>query len=411
MKIKTILMLFAMTLFSGCYTSLNNSNGEPVPVEKTARIIEAGNNFGFELYRNIYDSEKEDKNIMVSPLSVSLALAMTYNGADGETKEAMEKTLKVYGLTPDEINNTYYELLRTLKSLDPKVLLEIANAIFYRNDFQVEKDFIAVNKKYYDAEVSSLDFASQQAVETINGWVADKTHDKIENIIEQITPDQVMFLLNAIYFKGIWQKEFNEKSTQEFTFYPEKGESFNTKMMQRLDTLPYTKNDLFSAVELSYGKGNYNMYVFLPESGKTVNDITNELNEKNWNTWMKSFNVIRDVDIKFPRFKYEYEITLNDVLTQMGMGIAFSGSKADFSGISKKDNLFIDYVKHKSFIEVNEEGTEAAAVTVVAIARTSLSPGPQKTPFIVNKPFMYAITEKSTGAILFMGTVKNPQKN
>ncbi len=411
MKNKTILILFTTIISAGCYTSLNNSNSEPVPVEKTARIIEAGNNFSFELYRNIYNSEKEDKNIMVSPLSVSLALAMTYNGADGETKEAMEKTLKVYGLTPEEINNTYYQLLRTLKSLDPKVLLEIANAIFYRNDFQVEKDFIAVNKKYYDAEVSPLDFASEQATETINGWVADKTHDKIENIIEQITPDQVMFLLNAIYFKGMWQKEFNEKSTQELTFYPEKGESFNTEMMQRLDTLPYTKNDLFSAIELSYGKGSYNMYVFLPGDEKTVKDITNELNEKNWKNWLESFTITKNVDIKLPRFKYEYEITLNDVLSQMGMGIAFSGSKADFSGISKKDNLFIDYVKHKSFIEVNEEGTEAAAVTVVAIARTSLAPRPQKIPFIVNKPFMYAITEKSTGAILFMGTVNNPQKN
>jgi serine protease inhibitor len=180
-------------------------------------------------------------------------------------------------------------------------------------------------------------------------------------------------------------------------------------MMQRLDTLPYMSNDLFSAIELSYGKGNYNMYVFLPENGRTLEEIVNKLDKDNWETWMESFQETQSVDIKLPKFKYEYEIMLNDVLTEMGMGIAFTGA-ADFTGINRGGGLNIDYVKHKSFIEVNEEGTEAAAVTIVAIERTSAG-GPQKVPFYVNRPFLYAITEKSTGAVLFMGTVKNPQTN
>jgi serine protease inhibitor len=410
MKWKSALLIFTVLLFGGCNLPGNTEKEDLAVTEKTARLIETENQFGFELYQNVFASETEHENIMVSPLSVSLALAMTYNGANGETKTAMEKTLKVYGLTPEDINTSYRYLVNALKSLDPKVLLEIANAIFYRDDFEVENEFVSINKNYYDAEVSALDFGNeQQSLETINGWVAEKTHDKIESIIDRITRSHVMFLLNAIYFKGTWQKEFNEESTEQLPFYLENGESIQTEMMQRLDTLPYTSNDLFSAIELSYGKGNYNMYVFLPEKGRTLKEIINKLDKDNWETWMESFQEVQSVDIKLPKFKYEYEIMLNDVLTEMGMGVAFTGA-ADFTGINRDGGLNIDYVKHKSFIEVNEEGTEAAAVTVVAIERTSVG-GPQKVPFYVNRPFMYAITEKSTGAVLFMGTVKNPNSN
>ena len=410
MKKKSLLLLLTFALFAGCNLPGDTVDDDLNITEKTARLIEAENQFGFELYKNIFTSETEYENIMVSPLSVSLALAMTYNGANGETKTAMEKTLKVYGLTPEDINTSYRDLVNALKSLDPKVLLEIANAIFYRDDFQVENDFVSINKNYYDAEVSALDFGNeQQSLETINGWVAEKTHDKIESIIDRISRNHVMFLLNAIYFKGSWQKEFNEESTKKLPFYLENGETIETEMMQRLDTLPWMKNDLFSAIELSYGKGNYNMCVFLPETGRTLDEIINKLDKENWETWMESFQETQSVDIKLPKLKYEYEITLNDVLTEMGMGIAFTGA-ADFTGINRGGGLNIDYVKHKTFIEVNEEGTEAAAVTVVAIERTSAG-GPEKVPFYVNRPFMYAITEKSTGAVLFMGTVKNPQVN
>ncbi|MGC9354267.1 MAG: serpin family protein, partial [Mariniphaga sp.] len=239
MKTKSVLILLTVLLFGGCNLPGNTEQEDLAVTEKTARLIETENQFGFELYQNVFASETEHENIMVSPLGVSLALAMTYNGADGETKTAMEKTLKVYGLTPEDINTSYRDLVNALKSLDPKVLLEIANAIFYRDDFEVENEFVSINKNYYDAEVSALDFGNeQQSLETINGWVAEKTHDKIESIIDRITRSHVMFLLNAIYFKGTWQKEFNEESTEQLPFYLENGESIQTEMMQRLDTLP-----------------------------------------------------------------------------------------------------------------------------------------------------------------------------
>ena len=375
--------------------------------EKSAELIEAENEFGLELFQKIYAGEIESDNIMVSPLSVSLALAMTYNGAKGETKTAMEETLKVYGLSPDEINESYASLVAALKSLDPKVILEIANAIYYREDFPVEQDFVTTNQNYYEAEVEALDFGSSNALNTINGWVADKTHDKIDKILDNISDDHVMFLLNAIYFKGIWQSEFEEDDTEDLAFYLENGSTVQVPTMQKTESLPYYSNNLFRAVKLAYGAGNYNMFVFLPQEDNYVEDIVNELNVDNWKNWMESFTDTVNIDLKLPRLKYKYEIKLNDVLTDMGMGVAFTPGIADFTGINKNGNLNIDYVKHKTFIEVNEKGTEAAAVTIVAIELTSV--GSHNMQFNVNRPFLYAITEKDTDAILFMGTVKNPE--
>jgi serpin B len=411
MKIRLLIAVLISTSFlSAC--KQQDENIEEIKTiqldEKSAKVVEADNQFGLELFQKISASETEADNIMISPLSVALALAMTYNGAEGETKTAMEKTLKKHGLTADEINASYKTLVNALKSLDSKVILEIANAIYYRDNFDVEKNFVSLNREFYDAEVSPLDFnATGEALATINGWVAQKTHDKIESIINEISPTHVMFLLNAIYFKGIWQKEFNEKSTIEQDFFPDNGSSIQVEMMCKTDTLEYTSNSFFSAIKMPYGNGNYNMLVFLPETGKTTKDIISELNTENWNKWQKAFQLTKDLQIQFPKFKFEYEKKLNDVLTEMGMGVAFSGA-ADFRGINKGGGLKIDYVKHKTFIEVKEEGTEAAAVTVVAIELTSAGPGKSYIPFYVNRSFLFAITEKDTGAILFIGEVKRP---
>ncbi len=410
---KTVFPLFIVILLL-TFSSCSQNEEEPwvaktiVLDEKSAQLIEAENEFGLELFQKVYASETKSDNIMVSPLSISLALAMTYNGANGETKSAMEKTLNLYGLTPQDINQSYQSLVAALKSLDPKVVLEIANAIFYRQDFQVENDFISTNQHYYDAKIDAIDFGSPNAVKTINNWVADKTHDKIDKIIENISDDQVMFLLNAIYFNGIWQNKFDEDDTQNLPFYlNSKGISNDVPTMQKTDAVPYISNELFSAVQLAYGSGNYSMFVLLPHESKSLEDIVNKLDQTNWENWMSSFNDTTNVDIKLPQLEYEYEIKLNSVLSDMGMSIAFDNG-ADFTGINKAGRLKIDEVKHKTFIKVNEKGTEAAAVTAVSIGVTSVGPV-QNIQFNVNHPFFYAITEKDTDAILFMGTVKNPK--
>ena len=294
-----------------------------------------------------------------------------------------------------------------MASLDEKVILEIANSIFYRKDFSVKEDFIHTNQTYYHAVISPLDFNSPEAVITINGWVADKTHDKITKIITEINPDHIMFLLNAIYFKGIWQTEFDENKTFQRYFTQENDEQIMVEMMTHRDSLFYFSNELFKAVEIPYGKGSYCMQVFLPEPDKSVNDIVLQLNEDNWKSWMNNFNIVEKIDLQLPKFKFKYEIKLNDVLSAMGMQIAFTNG-ADFSGIQDNAPLRIDYVKHKTFVEVNEEGTEAAAVTIVGIELTSIGPN-EYIPFHVDRPFLFTIIEKETGAILFIAKVMHPE--
>lgn len=376
--------------------------------EKSAQLIEADNTFGLELFQKIR-STSDEENIMISPLSISVALAMAYNGADGDTKTEMEETLKLNGLTPEEINASYKLLIGALQSLDEKVVFELANAIFYRNGFAVKPDYLNINKNNYDAEVSALDFNSPSAVKTINNWVANKTHDKILSIIDKLSADDRMVLLNAVYFNGIWTKEFDENGTKNRIFTKKDGTSVEIPMMNKEDKLEYTSNSVFQAVKLPYGNGQYNMLVMLPANNKTSQNVIDELSAENLNNWKNDFKTEEHVVVTMPRFKFEFKMGLINVLKEMGMTKAFTG-EANFSKITDKEDLFISSVLHKSYIDVNENGTEAAAVTAITFTATSAGPGDtvQKIYFNVNKPFVFAISEKDTGAILFVGEVQNP---
>ncbi len=319
----------------------------------------------------------------------------------------MEETLELTGLTVDEINTNYKLLIDALVSVDPKVLLSIANSIWYKHTFPVEQDFLTVNQNYYYAEVSPLDFLDPDAVNIINNWIADKTNDLITKVLERIPADAVMYLINAIYFKGIWKFEFDEAETEEEPFYLSNGTTKDVPMMIQEASVNYLSNDLIQAVELQYGYGNYSMIILLPQYNKTLDDIINELNNENWNSWLSEFYEAEKVQIHLPKFKFEYEDSLNNELISMGMGIAFDPYNADFSKINPARQLYISRVIHKSFIEVNEEGTEAAAVTVVEICETT-SGVPTYITFNVNRPFLFAIREKDTNTIIFIGRVMEP---
>jgi len=383
---------------------------EPGPTEinlteKGKILVEADNLFGIKLFKEVLKAEDPEKNVMISPLSVSLALAMTYNGADRDTKEAMEKTLELSGFTVDEINENYKILIDALASVDPKVLMSIANSIWYEQTFEVEQDFLDVNQNYFNAEVSPLDFNDPDAVNTINSWVANKTNDKIMEILDEIPRDAVMYLINAIYFKGIWNYEFNESDTEEKPFYLSDGTTKDVPMMVQEGSFNYLSNDIMQAVEMPYGAGNYSMIILLPQNNKTLNDIIDELSNENWNRWLSEFYEAEKVQIHLPKFKFEYKDSLNNELINMGMGIAFDSSDADFSKINPTGELYISRVIHKTFIEVNEEGTEAAAVTMVEIIRSAI----QETSFFVNQPFIFVIKEKYTNTIIFIGKVMEPE--
>lgn len=406
--------LFTAILMTATLISCEKNTTEPPRVfqeivinKTTADIIQSDNEFGLALFREVVSADPESDNIFVSPTSIALALAMTYNGAAGDTKTAMETALRKEGFTVEEINSSYKGLIDALLSVDPKVLLEIANSIWYREGFTVLQEFVTTNQQYYDAQVSSLDFDDAGAPGIINNWVSDKTHDKIKKIVEEINPQTVIYLINAIYFKGIWQTEFKKENTSDGPFYLYGGDPVTVPVMKQTTALRYTTNEVFSMAELPYGQGNFSMLVMLPQTGLSADNIVSELTPGNWDTWMGQLTE-RNVDLELPKFTFEYKNELKNELEAMGMGIAFSDGLADFSKINGAGGLFISKVLHKSFVEVNEEGTEAAAVTAVEMELTSVDPEPQVTEFHVDRPFLFAIREKSTGTILFIGRVNNP---
>ncbi len=404
---KPILFLLAAILLTSCEKQ-NTQKESPAPkdiplAKSTQDMIKSDNAFGFSVFQKVLENNPSTDNVFISPTSIALALAMTYNGAAGDTKTAMEATLQKAGLTTDEINTGYKSLIDALVSVDPKVLLEIANSIWYKQNYSVQQSFIDVNQQYYNALVSPIDFTDASAPATINGWVNENTHGKIPEVIQGIPGDVVMYLINAIYFKGKWKFEFEKDNTEAEPFTLKNGDTEQVPFMKQETSLPALQNALFSMVELPYGQGNFVMDVMLPNEGHTTDEIVAALTPENWDSWIASLTD-RNLNIWFPKFKFNYKNELNDELSDLGMGIAFS-DMADFSGINGTGGLAISRVLHKSFVEVNEEGTEAAAVTVVEIIETSVGPGNE---FKIDRPFLFAIREVKTGTILFMGRVQNP---
>lgn len=373
-------------------------------VEK--RLVESDNQFGLTLFKQINEIEK-DKNVFISPLSVSMALGMALNGASGSTKQTMQTTLQLEGLTMQEINESYQSLIKLLTTLDPKVIFEIANSIWYRQEFTFEQEFINLNKTYFNAEVRGLDFNSPGAPNIINQWVSEQTQGKINKIIDKIDDNMVMYLLNAIYFKGIWSYEFDKSLTEDDQFRLVNGSQISCKMMNQTANFRYFETADFQAIDLPYGDGDFSMLIFLPRPSKNIDSLTAEFNRHNWNQWINSFSEQKGI-LQLPKFTIEYEITLNEVLKALGMAIAFDPNRADFSNIYKNGNLCISEVKHKTFVKIDEEGTEAAAVTSVGIVVTSV--GSQPFTMRVDHPFIFVIQDKHSQTILFMGKIMEPKE-
>jgi len=371
-------------------------------MEKT--LISNGSKFGFKLFREVVNQEG-DKNIFISPLSVSMALGMTLNGANTTTEEAMKSTLEFTGMTEEEINKSYQSLINLLLDLDPLVIMEIANSIWYREGFTVEEDFINLNKTYFDAEVEALNFSSPEAVNTINSWVNNKTHGKIDEIIERIETQVMMYLINAMYFKGTWTVEFDPENTKDDVFTTSAGSEITCKMMNTESKLRYQENDLFQAVDLLYGVGNYSMTLLLPKEGIDTDEIITQMSETNWNSWTGNFSE-RNVNLFLPKFKLEYKIGMKEVLSTLGMEIAFQPGNADFTDINTNGDLFLSRVLHKTYVDVNEIGTEAAAVTAVEVSLTST--GGNSVTIRVDRPFIFVIRETNSGTILFIGKINEP---
>lgn len=367
------------------------------------QLVESGNGFGLKLFREI-NSQEGVKNIFISPLSVSMALGMTYNGAAGTTESAMRSTLEYGGMTLEQINESYSGLTDLLLNLDPEVTLEIANSIWYKKGLPVEKDFIRQTEEYFAALVTALDFGAPEAASKINAWVSENTDWRIKEIVDDpIDRLIVMFLINAIYFKGTWTYQFEKNKTRDGDFYLADGSKKICKMMNLEGDLEYSRTEDFQAVDLPYGGEAFSMTIILPSEDQDLELLISQISQSTWEGWMSGFTK-RQVHLEMPKFSLEYGLELKKVLTALGMGVAFDRYNADFSGICKDRELYISKVKHKTFVQVDEEGTEAAAVTSVVVSYTGDS-----TPYmLVDRPFLFAIRENLSGTILFIGKIVDP---
>jgi len=373
--------------------------------KKSAEILEADKAFGFELFREI-NSLSDEENIMISPLSVSYALGMTYNGAAGTTLEAFDEVLHFEGLTAEEVNESYKDLMDQLVHLDDRVEFSIANSIWYRLGFQVLAEFIQTNQDYFNAEVEGIDFSDPETVDVINQWIENNTNGKIKDMLDFIPAEAVMYLINAIYFNAQWKYEFIKEETYEGDFNLADGTIHQADFMRVSGDFAYTSNEDFSAVELPYGDSTFSMVVLLPSGENELSDLVAQLDVAHWDSWFDNTS-LNGVQVDLPKFKYGFKSLLNDPLINLGLGVAFSGG-ADFTGINPDGNLFISRVIHQTFIDVKEEGTEAAAATIVEVSLTSAG-GNNPILFKADKPFLYLIKENSTGAIMFMGKVGKPE--
>ncbi len=405
------IILLMICVFASCRqnpVALNPVNPTN-PVNSDAKsVIDAGNSFGFKLFSRINTAET-GKNIFISPFSVSMAFGMLLNGANGSTLDSLEKALGDAGMSLNDINNAYESSSTYLTTLDDKVLFQNANSIWYRDGFQVLPDFLNVNKRYFNADVDSLDFALPSAAQTINSWVNTKTNGKIPTIIDGPIPSSmVMYLINAIYFKAAWTYKYDSSGTKDAPFTCADGSIATCKLMSQEDTFAYYADNSVQAIDLPYGDRSFSMTVVMPPAGTSIDQFASTLTQEQWNTIINKLDSAK-VDLYMPKFELKYSKSLIDELKALGMGIVFDPLRADLTHISRIGGLYVSNVLHKTYIDVNEDGTEAAAVTLIGFVTMVQNPNePVIKVMRIDHPFIFAIREHQTGTILFIGKIVNP---
>lgn len=407
------LLLLAAAVLPFCTHGTAPEDPDPGPVPPPGRTPEdftaaenatagAVNEFGLTLYREIDSPQNADTNLFISPLSAAFALGMAYNGASGQTQSEMRDVLGFAGMSIEDVNESYYGIMDILTNLDPDVILEIANSIWYHHHFDIDPDFVDLNQRYFNAEMYGIDFTAPWVADTVNHWIDLHTHGMITKMVDPpVDPSVITMIINAIYFKGLWKHPFNPDDTDERLFTRQDGTTLNCDMMYKDTVLPFLDTDLFNATYLPYGNDYFNMMILLPDEGVTVNELTDALTPDNWDTWRSGF-AKSAVMLGLPKLSYEYGLDMKDVLIALGMKDAFNPNQADFSEMFPNIDMYISAVNHKAKIRVDEIGTVAAAVTVI-VGETSVPP-----MVYCNRPFMFIIYEKTTGTILFIGKIAEP---
>jgi len=408
MKKTTLFLTMALlTLFSftacGKQGPEETDNEETKPYQPIAltkaeeEIGQAANQFGFDVYHKLYKGDE----MLISPLSLSLALSMTANGAVGQTADEMLSTMGFKGQSIDDMNTYYQKMVTAMLEADPKTTFEVANSIWADENIGIKKSFTDATSKYYSSDVFPADFSTQATVNKVNGWVSEKTHGKIPTILNAPDRNLKMALINALYFNGKWAFKFS-KNTKKEDFTNISGSKSKVDMMSAEEDLTYAEYDGFRMVSLPYGNGAFSMDVILPKEGEDFGKEVARFNAATLQSLIDNGSTA-PVYLKLPKFTFSYSADLVEILKSLGMNKPFS-NLADFSAMAEQ-SLKISMVMQKTFIDVNEKGTEAAAVTFVGMVATSVGPGYQPKPveFFANRPFLFTIREKSTGAVIFVG--------
>ena len=362
-------------------------------------LVDGSSAFAFGLLREVASRVPADSNLFISPLSVSMALGMTTNGTAGETQAQLRRALGYGDMTLDEANAAYRELIALLRGIDRGVDFRIANSIWARQGVPARPEVLERTRPSFGAEARTLDFGAPSSVTTINSWVKGATNGKIAKIVDGIPPDMVMYLINAIYFNGSWRSRFDAARTAPATFTTATGATQTGPAMRQTHDFAFRRGDGFRAVDLPYGRGAFTMTVLLPDAGRSLADLLAGLDAAAWAD-ISAFRDTAEVALQLPKFRLEDEHELTAPLKALGITDAFDAGRADFSLLSPQGGLEISEVKHKTFVDVHEEGTEAAAVTSVGIVLTS---APQVESFVVDRPFLFVLRERFSGAILFIG--------
>ncbi|MFD2573989.1 serpin family protein [Spirosoma soli] len=403
-SLTAVLTSFLLTAISCTTSSVSPGPGTATgDLRVSAPFADQTTQFAFDLAKRVNTQDGQAKNVFISPLSLHIALGMIMNGANGQTAQEIQKTLKLDAQTLAEANQTYQNLIDNLPAVDSMVTLTLANSVWNRNTFPVETSFQDVLKQTFRADVSAQDFNDPSTVNKINSWASQKTNGKIPKVIDQIEPDNVMFLLNAIYFKGDWKTPFNPDQTLDLPFKLASGEETPVRMMRLMTDLRRAIKPEYTAFELPYGSDRFAMTVLLPTGNTTPETLLNNLTGSDWSQLQKDMAVGK-MDIGLPKFNMSYEVKLNNVLNAMGMTTAFS-DQADFTKINTKGGLTLSFVKQNTFVAVDEKGTEAAGVTTGAVSVTSAP-----VPYLCDRPFVFVIHEKTSGTVLFVGKIADPTK-
>jgi serine protease inhibitor len=373
-------------------------------------LVARSNDFAFRLFGEVARGSSPDSNLFISPLSVAMALGMTYNGAAGTTQAAMQSALGLDGMSLHEIDAAYRGVIDLLRGLDPRVDFTLANSIWYRQDLAFEQAFLDTCRTYFDATVRGLDFASPDAAPTINGWVSDQTRGKIPSIVPDPIPGGiVMYLINAVYFKAVWITQFDRSLTAPGPFTLTTGSTTTVPLMRYASEAPVRAGGdaAVQVLDLPYGGGAYSMTIVMPRDPAAMDSLVAGLAPERWDAWIAGLDSVRR-QVVMPKFTLSYRLRMNDALAALGMGVAFVGCPAvpdcaDFTAMRPARDLFISAVMHKTFVDVNEEGTEAAGATSVGVGITAVQP-----PLLIDRPFLFAIRERFSGTILFLGRMMNP---